>query len=188
MVRADHPHVQGDELVDPIDAWSTNILLYVNDVVGGSIRFTARQDGELEIERELPWVREAPALGRAGEVNRLIIDRAHRGGVASLFIMEGLWQAMHRSPARYVFVAGKAGYQARLYGNMFATGLKVFPEPYRHSLTGDEYVCMRADLGERGSIKRASWLMHRAAAIGVVKHTPIGAALLRRGTRRAPAR
>lgn len=181
IVPLDHPFVDNGLLVDPYDAWSTQLMLFANGELAGSIRFTERRHGRLEVDDSTPLAMDTDDPDRTGEITRFMVRRDLRGTFASPALMEGIYQVMSRSPTRYVLSCGKPGYQSRLYANMFASG-SVSSKTFFHQLVNQELVLIQADLGEVDSLRRLMWEAHRQLAHLIVRRSPAGLAMLRRGT------
>jgi hypothetical protein len=181
ILPPDHAFVHGDEVRDARDAHATHLLLRIDGVPAGAARFTERRHGSLEIDDVLEVAAVVPDPRRTAEVGRLLVLREHRGTLASPMLLWAIFRAMHRSGCRHVFVASRPGPLDRLYRNVFAAGLTVLADPFVHPIDGKDYIVMVADIGEPGSLRRRVWRLHEALLVGLVLHTPVGPAVLRRG-------
>jgi N-acyl-L-homoserine lactone synthetase len=97
----DHPYVHDGRVFDPYDDWSTHLMLYVDGVLKGGIRFTERRENRLELDDFTPLARETPDPYRTAEITRFMIRRDVRGTFASSILMEAIWQVMSNAGCRY---------------------------------------------------------------------------------------
>jgi len=187
LLALDHAFVQDDQLVDPYDAWSTNLLLRANGVPAGSIRFTERRNGPLEIDQYTDASARCPAPMGTLEVTRFMVRRDLHTGRASPLLLYAMWKLLSRSTSHTILAAGKLGKLGQYYKNVCAAGLTVAPTPFEYGLTGCKYELLIANIGRLGSPRRLVWRAHiQALALMTFQLTPIGSRVVKRGTRGLP--
>ncbi|MFT4979078.1 MAG: hypothetical protein ACI8S6_004988 [Myxococcota bacterium] len=147
LISPDHDFVSGDQLIDPYDERSSNLLLRVGGVPAGSIRLTEVSDSPLEIDGYTDASAACPAPAQAAEVTRFMLRQELRGGGEGTLLMFAVWRLLQRSQTRYLLVAGKVRRLGKRYKNILAAGLTVRPGSSQYGLTGCRYELLIADLG-----------------------------------------
>ena len=142
----------GEELFDPIDDYSTNILLTDGDRDVGTVRTTFLQDGPLEIQDQCPawsdyiYRTVGTETSNIAEVTRLMVRRECRGGAATIRLLAAALDEFRARECEAIFFAGKIGPLSRLYRRF--GGKVVVEEPLPYVLDGyklGDYVLMRFD-------------------------------------------
>ena len=141
-----------DELFDPIDDYSTNILLTDCDQDVGTVRFTFLKDGPLEIQDQSPawsdyiYRTVGSENSKIAEVTRLMVRSEYRGGDSTIKLLTSVLNEARARLCDAVFFAGKIGPLSRLYRRF--GGKVVVEEPLPYVLDGyklGDYVLMRFD-------------------------------------------
>ena len=153
ILPEDHEYVDNGRLVDPLDATSHHLLLWADDEVVGTARFTCARESRLEIEdvRDVsPWLADRDPVC---EVTRLMILKEYRCWPASMELFWGFWKAFQTLGVHQVLAAGKVGSLGRYYEGF---GLRVVdPEPFAYPVVpGATYQLMLADFGRPRSLRR----------------------------------
>jgi hypothetical protein len=123
----------GGRLTDAFDAYSTSLLLERDGVPVGTIRWTRRSDGPLEIEHRPEWAERISAWAEHDEVadlTRLMVHRSLRGREALPQLVRAVVDACIDEGTRFLVFAGKIGAGERLYGQLGARRLDDQVLPY----------------------------------------------------------
>ncbi|MGB1013924.1 MAG: N-acyl amino acid synthase FeeM domain-containing protein [Nannocystaceae bacterium] len=170
VVAPDHPYVQGEFLVDPYDAYSTQILLLAGETPIGTARITCARDGKLELEAYKRGSFTEPRHVTC-EITRLMILREWRCLEASGVLFYCLYKKFTALNAHRVLAAGKLGRLARYYKNL---GLKVVEgEAFAYRLIPNAYYhLMLGDFGESRSLRRTAWDVFFGSSIRLVRYVP----------------
>ncbi len=158
ILPPDHPYVVGDQLIDPYDAYSTQILLLAGDEVAGTARVTCARDGALELEAYTDGGCHLWPRATTCEITRLMILPKWRSFQASGELFFCLFRTFIRLGAHRVLAAGKLGSLTRYYENL---GLQVIhDDPFAYRLIPNAYYrIMLGDFGAPKSLRRWMWRM-----------------------------
>lgn len=158
VLPPDHKYVVGQQLIDPFDTYSTQILLLADGEVAGTARITCARDGKLELEEFADaggylWPRSTTC-----EITRLMILPKWRSMEASGELFFCLYKTFIRLGAHRVLAAGKLGSLSRYYQNL---GLKIITKkPFAYRLIPNaSYHMMLGNFGRPNSLRRLSWRM-----------------------------
>lgn len=167
ILSPDHPYAVGDRLVDPYDAWSTNLALMLDEVLIGTVRVTEALDGPLELSESMQVAPYLPPGAQPAELTRYMVERGHRRGVAGPLLLFAAFKVIATGRSSHMVAASKLGSLGRYYA---AAGLAVADAPpFTYGLTGDRYQLGVMHIGAPRSLRRLrKWLL--VGAFRVASH------------------
>ena len=111
LLSRDHPFVDEHtkRVIDPFDAYSTHLLLLVNDVPAGTVRIPRSLDGELEVASYRDMIRVLAKDRDLVEVTRFMVLRSQRRGLAGPLLIKSIYAYCRQAGIGVIVAAGKMG-------------------------------------------------------------------------------